>query len=79
MSLFECEKCHCVENTAVGAYWGRDEKICSECDTGEWHGVFNKRPATGMFIDQNNHLWSKAQLDAGYLPKHYKIVGMVGL
>lgn len=43
MPLFECQKCHCVENTATGAYWGREEKICSECETGEWHGVFPKR------------------------------------
>ena len=42
MSLFICENCGCIENTALGFYWGRefvkfmDEKmngkaLCSEC------------------------------------------------
>lgn len=42
MSLYQCEECGARENTAAGAYWGRDKKLCSECDTGEWHGVFKK-------------------------------------
>lgn len=41
MPLFECDNCHCVENTATGCYWSRDmgvwpeeykgKKLCSEC------------------------------------------------
>ncbi len=45
MPLFVCENCNCVENTALGFYWGRDDKdltfganhplngkaLCSEC------------------------------------------------
>ena len=41
MPLFRCEKCGCVENTALGHYWGRTMKdfkgtefekaLCSEC------------------------------------------------
>ena len=82
MPLFRCSKCGCIENTACCDYWSRvhlDEKepLCSECETGEWHGLFNKRSADGMLIDQNNHLWSQEQIDAGYLPKHYKIIGKV--
>lgn len=81
MPLFECEECHCVENTATGRYWGQKHKalpvLCSECHTGEWHGRFPKQPAAGMLIDQDGHLWSKGQVDAGVLPKHYKIVGEV--
>ena len=46
MPLFECEQCHCVENTACGSYWGKDKKLCSECDAGEWHGLFPKRKAS---------------------------------
>lgn len=46
MSLYECEECHCVENTALGDYWGAklDGKPvrCSECADGEWHGQFPK-------------------------------------
>lgn len=48
MSLFKCSNCGCIENTALGAYWYRKgmegkEPLCSECDTGEWHGEFKKR------------------------------------
>ena len=41
MSLYNCEKCGCIENTALGFYWTRDwkdwpleyrdKKLCSEC------------------------------------------------
>jgi hypothetical protein len=40
MALYVCEDCGCVENTALGQYWGRetlypepyaDRKLCSEC------------------------------------------------
>lgn len=46
MPLFNCEKCGAVENTALGAYWGRKHQkqpeLCSECHTGKWHGKFPK-------------------------------------
>lgn len=54
MPLFECTKCHCVENTALSGYWedelsahetgGKFEPVCSECGSGKWHGKFPKRP-----------------------------------
>lgn len=38
MSLFACEECHCLENTALGFYWGRapgdstdGRVLCSAC------------------------------------------------
>lgn len=45
MPLFKCTGCGCIENTAVGGFWGRpkDEVKCSECDTGKWHGLFEKK------------------------------------
>lgn len=53
MPLFECAKCHCVENTALSGFWEQEmkahqetkplEPICSECETGEWHGKFPKQ------------------------------------
>lgn len=51
MSLFVCEECRCVENTALSGFWlrnteGRKGKaLCSECDPeiGKWHGRFPKR------------------------------------
>lgn len=46
MPLFNCSKCGVVENTALGAYWYNKAKerpvLCSECDTGVWHGRFAK-------------------------------------
>lgn len=81
MSLYRCPKCGCVENTALGDYWGaqyeKREPQCSECATGSWHGQFPKRSAVGMLIDQDGHLWSKEQAESSYFPKHYRIVGEV--
>jgi len=52
MSLFKCEGCGCVENTATSGYHLRREKtdgraLCSECDPniGKWHGIFPKKDA----------------------------------
>ena len=46
MPLFNCTKCGALENTALGAFWRNRRKaipvLCSECDTGEWHGEFEK-------------------------------------
>jgi hypothetical protein len=81
MPIFECSKCHCAENTAVGDYWVRHSKgkpvLCSECSTGKWHGHFEKRSAVGMLIDQAGGLWTRGQVDGGVFPEHYKIVGKV--
>ena len=63
MSLFKCDKCGCVENTAVSGYWNRgdDPALCSECDPqiNKWHGIFKKRSASGMYIDRNGFLYGK--------------------
>ena len=49
MPLFACSKCDAVENTALGAYWLNEARgnpvLCSECDTGTWHGHFPKESA----------------------------------
>ena len=46
MSVYICEKCGCIENTALGGYWGnlmdKTPVVCSECDSGRWHGEFPK-------------------------------------
>ena len=42
MPLYRCEKCGCIENTALGNFWGKDDSalwpdefvgkaLCSEC------------------------------------------------
>jgi len=51
MPLFICEKCGCVENTALGHYWGKDAKciegtewdkaLCSECAPDKFLGGTN--------------------------------------
>lgn len=48
MSIFRCEKCGCIENTAMCRYWFSVKKLCSECDPkiGKWHGCFDKKLAT---------------------------------
>jgi len=44
MSLFRCQKCNNIENTALTAgYWAKKIKLCSECDHGKWHGRFPKQ------------------------------------
>lgn len=47
MSIYVCEKCGAIENTSLGGYWKNilDNEIpmCSECNTGEWHGEFPKK------------------------------------
>ena len=77
MPLFCCQKCGCIENTALGQYWTSEEKLCSECATGEWHDAFPKKSAIGMLVDQNGFLWSEEEVKAGELPTHYKIVDVI--
>ena len=51
MSLFVCEICHGIDNTALApGYWqskqqgmGTGRVLCTECETGRWHGRFPKR------------------------------------
>ncbi len=31
MSLYKCEKCDCIENTALSNYWS-GSRLCSSCD-----------------------------------------------
>lgn len=43
MSLYQCEQCGAMENTALGSYWGEERKLCSECGPDrKWHGQFSK-------------------------------------
>jgi hypothetical protein len=46
MSLFQCSKCGCAEDTALCHYWASRLRetipVCSACDPaiGKWHGDF---------------------------------------
>lgn len=50
MPLFECTKCHAVDNTSLAEnfWWDTTQEgkpaLCSECDPqqGAWHGQFEK-------------------------------------
>jgi hypothetical protein len=50
MSLFQCCKCGCAEDTTLCHYWSarvRDVRpMCSACDPsiGQWHGEFARVP-----------------------------------
>ena len=61
MSLFQCERCGARENTALAQNWLDDGEICSECRTGQWHGVFEKIVLPkGMFVtDRQGNLAHK--------------------
>lgn len=47
MSVYICEKCGAIDNTAVGGYWknciAKEPKMCSECNFGKWHEIFPKK------------------------------------
>jgi len=71
MPLFECSRCRAVENTALGAYWvnNRDGKpvLCSECDTGTWHGEFEKqtKEEAGYIRAKSGYLYTPESLAPG--------------
>jgi hypothetical protein len=52
VSLFVCEECGCIENTALSNFWLREHgltqdkrALCTACDPtiNEWHGTFPRR------------------------------------
>ncbi len=59
MSLYVCDKCDCIDNTACGGNWWTRKlnykynpelkdgvAWCCECLTGKWHGHFEKKKYT---------------------------------
>lgn len=63
MGLFQCEKCGCVENTALASGWW-NKKLCSECnpEIGKWHGLFKKKSAKGYLLGNDGFLYHKKDL-----------------
>jgi len=65
MSIYRCDKCGCIENSATSGYWSRPTKespaLCSECDPeiGKWHGAFDKTSAKGFILVNDGFLYSK--------------------
>jgi hypothetical protein len=75
-----------MENTACCHYWsryqGKDKPklaaLCSECDPtiGKWHGMFEKKPAKGMLIGNDEFLYgSEEGLEWRKEHQGFKIVG----
>lgn len=62
MPMFLCSKCHHAENTALSNHWidkrAGQPLLCSECETGTWHGRFPKRHAAGMHLASDGYLYS---------------------
>ena len=81
MSLYRCETCGCIENSACAQYWQRklahQPLLCSLCDPElrEWHGLFPRQSARGMLIDRGGHLWHPR--NSMTMPKDDDIVGIV--
>ena len=68
MSLFQCEQCGARENTACCGYWqaclNKTPKICSACETGRWHGKFEKvMLPKGLF--QTNSVGNLEHIESG--------------
>lgn len=55
MSLFVCEQCGTIDNTALTDFWMRRHRegtndqraLCSACLTGKWHGRFPQETYDG--------------------------------
>lgn len=87
MPLFECSKCGCVENTALGNFWAklgtRRQPLCSECSFGKWHNGFLKINAKqeGYYKDNFGFIHPPSQVDLEKMEwvynRKYKIVGKV--
>lgn len=72
MSIFRCEGCRCMENTATSNFWTRttlQPPLCSACDPeiGRWHGRFPRQPAAGMLLGSDGFLYSQEEFDSGQL------------
>lgn len=86
MPLFKCSQCDCIENTAVCNYW-TDHKLegkpalCSQCDPviRKWHGIFERKPATGYKLGSDGFLYEPELLAKGsfdnMLKNGLKIIG----
>lgn len=79
MPLFQCSECGTVENTACSRYWQqvyleKKSPVCSECESGKWHGMFPKQNAVqeGYLLGTDGFLYGPEEN-----PHHTTIVGPV--
>jgi hypothetical protein len=79
MSLFQCEHCGGIDNTALNNYWRRQREglpwLCAACDPDiqTWHGYFPQKSAVGYWVDTGGHLW----LTPEQAPTPYPIIGQI--
>lgn len=78
MSIYKCDECGCVDDTLYSNYWNNGKQlICSECETGKWHGQFNKVQATGLLLGSDGFLYSdktfKERADIEWRQEHYNL------
>lgn len=84
MPLFRCTGCGARENTAlcghaVARCKGHDP-LCSECETGAWHGRFPKQQAAGMNLGSDGFLYSDEAITAEaarFKRQNIRVVGKV--
>ena len=69
MSFFQCEKCGCVEDTALCHYWSarvrQTSTLCSACDPSiaKWHGQFPRESSADWIRDKRGLLCSKREVE----------------
>ena len=82
MQLFMCGECGVIEQPSLSELGYNADKskksICSECKTGSWHGKFDKTPADGCFVDEDNWLYTQEEAQLGiHKQKNATLVGKV--
>lgn len=58
MSVFICEKCFHVENSATSNFWdkflsGEHPLLCCQCEFGKHHGKFPRKLITKKIADEH--------------------------
>jgi hypothetical protein len=68
MPIFSCSRCEVIENTALVSYWyltsQKEKPLCSECETGSWHGLFKKKkPDASWFVYDKHFLCGPSEIE----------------
>ena len=81
MSVFICETCGCIDNTAVSGYWrnvvNNEPKQCSECNTGKWHGEWEKDHWTKYGVEKLLELEARRDGSMINATKYLKMIGIL--
>lgn len=81
MSAYICEKCGCVDNTALGGYWKnalrKEFKMCSECNTRTWHNEFPKQHWTEYGVEKLLELEARNDGSMINASEYLKSIGII--